>query len=173
MSSIRRRHILLGIACAVLGLLVYIGIVGIGRIAELGMAQPTWNGADNATLGFGGIFVLTGNTNTWRVSGLQKAAYMVGLDLITPVPTPKTETNVEDYLAGDDPDGHTDYVKATLSYLDLLQQFIDTGYETALFFEDDVDFNVMVRHQMSILAGTFAKSQANTPNPLDPYNKAE
>jgi hypothetical protein len=60
----RRRHISVGVACAILGLLAYFSRVG------QDVPQLLWNGADNATLGFGGIIVLTENTRTWRVQGL-------------------------------------------------------------------------------------------------------
>jgi hypothetical protein len=166
-SSMRRRHMSVGIACAILGLLTYLSTVG------LASPQTTWNGADNSTLGFGGIFVLTENTHTWRVQGLQKAAALVGLDLTVLVQTPKTEKDVEDYLKGDELDCHIDFVKATLSYLNLLQQFIGTGLETGLFVEDDVDFSIMIRSQMTILADTLSTSEANSSDPSDPYKRAD
>jgi hypothetical protein len=161
----RRRHMSVGIACAILGLLIYISTVG------LATPQNTWNGADNATLGFGGIFVLTENTHTWRVQGLHSAAELVGLDLTIPVQTPKTEKDVHEYLKGDKLEGHIDYVKATLSYINLLQQFVDSGYETALFVEDDVDFSTMIKAQTSILADTLLTPETNTSDSSDPYDK--
>lgn len=165
--SMRRRHVSIGIACTILGLLTYFSSM------SLGTPRPTWNGATNATLGFGGIFVLTENTHTWRVQGLRKAAALVGLDLTVLPQTPKTESDVHDYIAGDKLDKHADYVKATLSYLHLLQQFVETGYETALFVEDDVDFSIMIKDQMSVLADTFATLRTGTNDSSDPYNKAD
>jgi hypothetical protein len=160
----RRRHISVGVACAILGLLAYFSRVG------QDVPQLLWNGADNATLGFGGIIVLTENTRTWRVQGLLRAAELVGLSLTVPVQMPKTEQDVHDYLKGDKLDSHVDSVKATLNYIALLQQFIDTGYETALFLEDDIDFSLMIRTQMLILADAMS---SNTSDPLDPYSKAD
>jgi hypothetical protein len=155
-----------GIACAILGLLTYISTVGFDT------PQNAWNGADNATLGFGGIFVLTENTHTWRVQGLDRASELVGLDLTVPVQRPKTEEDVHEYLKGDNLEGHIDYVKATLSYINLLQQFVNSGYETALFVEDDVDFSTMIKTQMSILADELSTPETDTSDPADPYGKA-
>lgn len=132
----------------------------------------TWNGADNATLGFGAIFVLTEDTHTWRVQGLRKAAELVDLDLTVPIQPRKTDKEVYDYLQGDKLSDHLDNAKAVMSYIALLQQFIDTGYETALFFEDDVDFSIMIREQMSVLADAISAPDTNTSNLLDPYSKA-
>jgi hypothetical protein len=155
-----------GIACAILGLLTYISTVGFDT------PQNAWNGADNATLGFGGIFVLTENTHTWRVQGLDRASELVGLDLTVPVQRPKTEEDVHEYLKGDNLEGHIDYVKATLSYISLLQRFVNSGYETALFVEDDVDFSTMIKTQMSILADELSTPETDTSDPADPYGKA-
>jgi hypothetical protein len=164
--SMRRRHISVAIACAILGLITYFSTV------ELDAPRITWNGADNSTLGFGGIFVLTENTHTWRVQGLRKAAELVGLELTVPVQTPKSVKDVHNYLKTDKLESHVDSVKATLNYINLLQQFIDTGSETALFVEDDVDFSIMIKAQMSTLAATLSESEANTNDPVDPYRKA-
>jgi hypothetical protein len=166
-SSMQRRHVCVAITCATFGLLTYFTAVG------LHTPQPTWNGADNSTLGFGGIFVLTENTHTWRVQGLQKAARLVGLDLTIPIQTPKTEEDVHNYLKGNKLGSHVDFVKATLNYIVLLQQFIDTGLETALFVEDDVDFSIMIKSQVAILADTLATSGSNTSDPLDPFGRAD
>lgn len=164
LSSMRRRNICVGVACAILGLFAYLNTL------DVPAPQPTCHGAGNTTLGFGGVFVLTENTNTWRIQGLRKAAALVGLDLTVFVQTSKTGKDVQDYLKDDKLDCHIDYVKATLNYLALLQQFIDSGHETGLFIEDDVDFSVMIKAQMTSLASTISASQINTS---DPYNKAD
>lgn len=161
------------VAFAIAGLLTYLNFVGFSTPVAFGTPQPTWDGADNATLGFGGIFVLTQNTRTWRVQGLRKAAGLVGLDLAVSPQNSKSDKDVEDYLQGDKLAVHISAVKATLNYISLLQQFLQTGYDTALFVEDDIDFSINVKSQMSLLADAVSGKDEKSRNPSDPYNYAD
>lgn len=146
-------------------LLAYIHIC-----ASMKSLRLAGTGAGNATLGFGGIFVLTENAQTWRVQGLHKAAELAGLDLIVTIQGPRSVEDVTSYLRGDELEQHVDAVKATMNYIALLQVFVEKGYDTGLFFEDDVDFGVMIRLQTKLLADSLSKLPQNSTTD-DPYSK--
>lgn len=110
------------------------------------------HGAKNATLGFGAIFVLTDDVSSWRTQGLKLAAKHLGLEFQIPLQAKVTDDNVSKYLEGDELIASSAYVKATMSYQALLKQFLETGVETALFVEDDVDFSIHIKDQLEMLS---------------------
>ena len=117
-----------------------------------GGASTSTSTARNETLGFGAIYVLTIDDSTWRVQGLHQAAKLTGLRLRIPVQKRPSEDEVNAYLAGDELSQIPNEVRATLDYLSLIDEFLLTGYETALFLEDDADFGLNVRFQMASIA---------------------
>ena len=117
--------------------------------------------AQNETLGFGAIYVLTEDVNTWRVQGLLRAANLVGLQLRIPIQHHPSDDEVYTHLAGDEPPQFLDEIRAVLNYIRLLETFLDTGYETALFFEDDVDFGVDIKAQMDVISLEFLTHNPN------------
>lgn len=100
----------------------------------------------NATLGFGAIYVLTEDDTTWRAQGLPRAAKLTGVRLSIPVQRHLSDESVFSYLSGDDSDTVLNEICA------LLNSYVDSGHETALFLEDDVDFGVDIKPQMEILS---------------------
>ena len=114
-------------------------------------AQPS-SPATNKTLGFGAIYVLTEDQSTWRVQGIKKAAKLTGLQLKIPTQRHLSDSKVYEYLDGDEPTTVLNEIRAVVNYLGLLEAFIKSGHETALFLEDDVDFGIDIKPQLEILS---------------------
>ena len=117
--------------------------------------------AQNATLGFGAIYVATEDETTWRVQGLLKAANLTGLWLTIPVQRRRTDEEVLEFTAGLEREESVDLgaVRLSLNYVSLLEGFLRSGQETALFMEDDVDFSVDVKSQMTLLSAAMLASR--------------
>ncbi len=103
--------------------------------SSTGLTSPS-----NATLGFGALYVLTEDTATWRVQGLLSAAKLTELRFTIPVQKRPTDQDILLHLKGDSATTVLDEIRAVLNYISLLEGFLRSGYETALFVEDDVDF---------------------------------
>lgn len=121
------------------------------RLYSAGL-QSGGEGPINATLGFGAILALTDDDSSWRTEGLRLAAKHLGLHVQIPLQDHISEEDVLRYLEGDDLHTEIGSVKATMSYLSLLQQFLDTGAETALLIEDDADFSIHIKDQLDSLS---------------------
>lgn len=109
-------------------------------------------GTYNATLGFGAIMALTDDLSSWRTQGLRLAATHLGLRVQTPLQANLTDEDALQYLEGHDLEDSLGSVKASINYLSLLHQFLDTGVETALLIEDDVDFGINIKDQLDSLS---------------------
>ncbi|KAK5136705.1 hypothetical protein LTR08_002358 [Meristemomyces frigidus] len=119
----------------------------------------TWNGKSsaqlppaNATLGFGGLYVVSGPGSPRR-QHLEEAAAVTGLELRIPTQITWTNEDVRDFR----PDNGTSRVltgsvKAWLSHHLVLKEFLTSGAETALIFEDDIDWDIRLRTQQIPLA---------------------
>ncbi|KAI7153763.1 hypothetical protein KC349_g8146 [Hortaea werneckii] len=137
--------------------------------------SSTQSQAGNATLGFGTILVLTTDMTSWRIQGLQKAAEAVGITLTIPqLALPDEDLVHAAPTDTDDPDSVLDSYRAALSHVALLEHFLDTGLETALIFEDDVDFGLSIKDQMTALSETLWSTAGSTAadHPEDPFNQA-
>lgn len=136
------------------------------------VASQPGPGAANDTLGFGAIYVLTENTTTWRVQGLLRAANYTGLQIQVPVQKHITDKDVLAHIGSEPSEGYG-HARALLNHLSLLETFIESTHETALVFEDDVDFGVNIRSQMSLISEAFWNHSKQVPTPedfsLDPY----
>ena len=123
--------------------------------------------AQNETLGFGAIYVLTEDTTTWRVQGLLKAAELTGIRLTIPVELHLSDEAVLSHLGGEQPKTVLNEIRALLNYIALLEKFLLTGYATALFVEDDVDFGVDIKSQLQRISETIL---ANSGGPMEPHS---
>lgn len=121
-----------------------------------------FSSARNGTLGFGAIYILTEDTTTWRVEGLRKAAQLTGIQLTIPVQRHLSDENVLEHLGGEEPTTILNEIRALLNYLALLEAFLQTGYETALIVEDDVDFSVGIKSQMDEISKTILENRVST-----------
>ncbi|KAK3683133.1 hypothetical protein LTR37_020520 [Vermiconidia calcicola] len=110
-------------------------------IHDVGHASAS--AAQNETLGFGQIFVLTEDYSTWRAQGLREAAKFTGIRLTIPV-----QPHMPDE---------------------------QSGHETALFLEDDVDFGMDIKAQMQLVSeailGFASKRYADNEVSDYPYGK--
>ena len=76
-----------------------------------------------------------------------------------------TEAQISSHIASDEITKVLDEIRAVLNYISLLETFLRTDYETALFVEDDVDFDVHIMSQMQNISDTILLSQF--PNNLE------
>lgn len=94
--------------------------------------------------------------NTWRVQGLLLAAQATGTKLTVPALSPPDEELVlAEMTDKDDENISPDAIRAALQHTSLLRHFHETGVETALILEDDVDFGLDLKAQLESLSQTF------------------
>ncbi|KAK3369941.1 hypothetical protein B0H63DRAFT_304532 [Podospora didyma] len=119
----------------------------------------------NSTLGFGRIYVIS-KEDSPRRPGLLQAANVTELDLTIPVQPTWTKVDLE----GHDGIGRGS-VLAWLGHLHSLRQFVESGVETALFFEDDVDWDIRLRSMQAPLVATAVRTLlAPKPDPTGSLN---
>ncbi|KAJ4993498.1 glycosyltransferase family 25-like protein [Stagonosporopsis vannaccii] len=118
----------------------------------------------NATAGFGTILAVS-RPHSRRRPGLLWAANLTDLDIIIP---PQPSWSVDDpALLRPDPDSAISEgsARAWLGHLHALQQFLDTGMETALIVEDDVGFDLAIRTVQIPLLASSLRSLLSTASP--------
>ncbi|KAK4544732.1 hypothetical protein LTR36_003981 [Oleoguttula mirabilis] len=113
----------------------------------------------NATLGFGALYVVSGPGSPRR-QHLEEAAAVTELELRIPTQTAWTDEDVRNFRPADEAESRvlTGSVKAWLSHHLVLREFLASGEETALIFEDDIDWDVRLRTQQIPLAQQAAQS---------------
>lgn len=104
--------------------------------------------AANATLGFGGLYVVSGPGSPRRPH-LEEAAAVTELNLTIPDQVAWSDQDVSNFRVKNVSESNIGEgsVKAWLSHHLVLQAFLDSGLETALIFEDDVDWDIRLRTQ--------------------------
>ena len=102
----------------------------------------------NSTLGFGGLYVVSGPASTRRKHLLQAAA-VTELDLTIPDQTAWSGEDVLKFRVDNVTESKIGIgsVKAWLSHHLVLNAFLDSGLESVLIFEDDVDWDIRLRTQ--------------------------
>ncbi|KAF1814300.1 hypothetical protein P152DRAFT_512692 [Eremomyces bilateralis CBS 781.70] len=107
--------------------------------------------ASNETLGFEKILALSSRRG-WRIQGIQAAAQLTGLQVDIPVlpRNPKEFISAFENLEEDLGSLKPPHGSATtwLSHLDMLKYVVFSQFQTALVLEDDVDWDLDIRHQM-------------------------
>ena len=103
-------------------------------------------GGANATLGFGGLFVVSGLGSPRREHLLQQAA-VTELNLTIPEQETWTDEDVRNFRPDNESESRVGVgsVKAWLSHHLVLRAFLESGLETALIIEDDVDWDIRLR----------------------------
>ncbi|KAF1808864.1 hypothetical protein P152DRAFT_404563 [Eremomyces bilateralis CBS 781.70] len=125
-------------------------------------------GPANSTLGFGAVYVVSG-LNSPRRFGLVQAANVTGIDLT--IPTQPIWTDHDERKFYEDGFGNitttTGSIRAWLAHDSVLQEFIDSGHETALILEDDVDWDIRLRTMQIPRAAAAIRSYSDrfAPNP--------
>ncbi|KAK1756753.1 glycosyltransferase family 25 protein [Echria macrotheca] len=94
----------------------------------------------NSTLGFGAIYVVS-KADSPRRHGLLQAANVTDIDLTIPSQPKWTEKD----FGSPERKSSRGSLLAWLGHLHLLRQFIDSGLESALILEDDVDWDIRLR----------------------------
>lgn len=113
----------------------------------------------NATLGFGGLWAVSGPGSPRR-DKLEQAALATGLKLTVPVQPVWSEEDVDNFKWPNKSESEvtTGTVKAWLSHHVVLHEFLKSGQETALIFEDDIDWDIRLKTVQVPLAQRAARS---------------
>jgi hypothetical protein len=127
------------------------------------IAQPA-----NGTLGFGGLFVVSGPGSPRR-KRLEEAAAVSELELRIPQQISWTDEDVRNFKPENESESRvlTGSVKAWLSHHLVLKEFLESGLETAVIFEDDVDWDIRLRTQQVPLAQQAVRTISDERN-FDP-----
>ena len=123
--------------------------------------------ATNGTLGFGGLYAVSGPGSPRRLR-LQQAAAVTGLNITIPEQQTWTDQDVDNFRwpNREESEVKTGTVKAWLSHHVVLKAFLASGQETALIFEDDVDWDIRLRTIQVPLAQQSART-LSTASHLD------
>ena len=123
--------------------------------------------AANATLGFGAVRVVS-TPGSPRRSKLQQAANVLRIQLSFPEHhTLWTEQDVAEFRNhrnASESRVTLGSVKAWLSHRRVLREFLDSGDETTLILEDDVDFDIRLRTKQIPFAQTAARRLFQSPS---------
>lgn len=122
----------------------------------------------NTTLGFGGVYVVSGPDSP-RKRTLLEAAAVTGIDLTIPAQAAWTDDDVHNFQIANQEESKikSGSVKAWLSHDLVLRDFIASGKETALILEDDVDWDIRLRTQQVPIAQRATRSLLNATGHLE------
>jgi GR25 family glycosyltransferase involved in LPS biosynthesis len=97
---------------------------------------------------------------------LEQAAEVTGLELTIPVQPIWTDEDVDNFKWHNKSESEvmTGTVKAWLSHHVVLREFLESGQETALIFEDDIDWDIRLKTVQVPLAQRAARSLGKTAN---------
>lgn len=130
----------------------------IGITSPLG-GSGAIKGAGNATLGFGGLYVVSGPGSPRR-QHLEQAAAVTELQLTIPEQVSWSDADISNFRWHNETESKIGIgsAKAWLSHHLVLKAFLASGLETALIFEDDVDWDIRLRTQQIPRAQKAARS---------------
>lgn len=111
----------------------------------------------NRTLGFGAVVVVS-KEGSRRRHALLQAANVTDIDLTIPKQPTWTEGDIELFRNNEDRNRYKGSILAWLGHHNALKWFLDSGLETALILEDDVDWDVRLRSIQVPLAASAARS---------------
>ncbi len=130
----------------------------------------------NATLGFGAIYVVS-SPGSLRRAHLEQAAAVTELELTIPEQKVWTGQDVLDFRWDNVTESKVGIgsVKAWLSHHLVLKDFLESGAETALIFEDDVDWDIRLRTQQVPLVQKAARAMtgSTTSSTTHPWGNEE
>ncbi|CAO2651897.1 Nn.00g001800.m01.CDS01 [Neocucurbitaria sp. VM-36] len=109
----------------------------------------------NRTLGFGAVVAVSRNGSDRRHS-LVQAANVTDFDLTIPPQPDWTEGDVQRFINGQE-NVQRGSILAWLGHHNALRWFLDSGLETALILEDDVDWDIRLRSVQIPLAASAAR----------------
>ncbi|OJD35610.1 glycosyltransferase family 25 protein [Diplodia corticola] len=136
-------------------------VVGLSNHGDADVPGPA-----NSTLGFGAVYAVSA-TDSPRRARLIQAANVTEIDLTIPtLPqwTDDDEARFRDGLKEQDRGAGHGSIMAWFSHLHILNLFLESGLETALILEDDVDWDIRLRTVQvpQIAAATRTLFRSNT-----------
>ncbi|KAF2182018.1 glycosyltransferase family 25 protein [Zopfia rhizophila CBS 207.26] len=126
----------------------------------------------NKTLGFGAVVVVSKEGSSRRHSLLQ-AANVTDIDLTIPLQPKWTDEDVEKFRDGGENKATRGSILAWMGHHNALRWFLDSSLETALFLEDDVDWDIRLRSVQIPLAATAARSLLPPAKSFSPFAKTD
>ncbi|KAI4704400.1 hypothetical protein J4E81_001466 [Alternaria sp. BMP 2799] len=120
----------------------------------------------NKTLGFGAVVVVSKDGSSRRKPLLQ-AANVTDIDLTIPTQPEWTEGDVQRFINGQEK-AQKGSILAWLGHHNALRWFLDSGLETALILEDDVDWDIRLRSVQIPLAASAARQLLPPPRAQHP-----
>jgi hypothetical protein len=109
---------------------------------------------------------------SWRTRGLKAAAAYTGLDIQIPVQTLPTEELVQAFRQLGSPKVKHPGLGQTynwLAHLDLVKHAVALDLETVLILEDDVDWDVTLKHQMQLISSAVREFTFVNEGNVTPY----
>ncbi|KAF2122701.1 hypothetical protein BDV96DRAFT_639269 [Lophiotrema nucula] len=126
----------------------------------------------NRTLGFGAVVVVSSETSSRRHS-LTQAANITDIELTIPAQPEWTQGDVEKLRNTQDDHVQRGSMLAWLGHHNALKWFLDSGLETALILEDDVDWDIRLRSVQVPLAASAARSLLPPSKKFSPWTKTD
>ena len=126
--------------------------------------------AANATLGFQKILALS-TAPSWRTRGLQAAAAYTGLEIEIPDHPEVSTELVEAFSKIGDRHPPLGAAQAWLSHLDMLKYVVQSGLDTVLIVEDDLDWDVTLKDQIRLVSDAVRKFTGIGASDPAPYGR--
>ena len=98
---------------------------------------------------FSSITALTSRSSTWRNKGLLRAASLTGLNVRTIEEPRWTPEDVDAFESARNETISRGAAQAWMSHVNVLKVFLNSNDTTTLILEDDVDWDVNIKEQMS------------------------
>ncbi|KAF1966326.1 hypothetical protein BU23DRAFT_560338 [Bimuria novae-zelandiae CBS 107.79] len=111
----------------------------------------------NRTLGFGAVVVVS-NEGSKRRHALLQAANVTDFDLTIPQQPQWTDNDVENFRGGQVDGVQHGSILAWMGHHNALRWFLESGLETALILEDDVDWDIRLRSIQIPLAASATRT---------------
>jgi GR25 family glycosyltransferase involved in LPS biosynthesis len=116
---------------------------------------------------------------SWRLNGLREAAQLTGIDYDTPIQPDWSENDVDHFRGIHDASRNAKIgpgeTRAWLGHLNAIQDMIAREDSTALFMEDDVDWDILLKQQLVRVAPLIRQvsgSSSFNRSQLSPYGDA-
>ncbi|KAH7068207.1 hypothetical protein BKA63DRAFT_109415 [Paraphoma chrysanthemicola] len=123
--------------------------------------------AANRTLGFGAVVVVS-REGSDRRHALVQAANVTDFDLTIPKQPDWTEGDLQRFIDGQE-NAQRGSILAWLGHHNALRWFLDSGLETALILEDDVDWDIRLRSAQIPLAASAVRQLLPPQRSFHPF----
>ncbi|KAM0809255.1 putative Glycosyltransferase family 25 protein [Seiridium cardinale] len=154
MFSWRDRRRTITVACFIF-VLVLTNIHQFGSRVTSPFRTNDINDVYNSTLGFEKVLVVSTNPS-WRIEGLRAAANRTGIHFEVPQ-QPKWSTSEVDLFRGVGLEDRKSEIgpgqaQCWLGHLNVIHDMLVQNWSTALIMEDDNDWDIMIKQQLSMVA---------------------